>query len=414
MDVACAYSALSIAINYGTKLGFIVFFQILIEFLRPDIVDVENRVKIVASGDILDIYDFVVIGAGSAGSVLANRLTENSQWTVLLLEAGGNETVIADVPGLELTLQQTELDWQFQTESSSTYCLGMNNGQCNWPRGKGLGGSSTINYMMYVRGNKHNYDQWRDLGNPEWGYDDVLPYFKKSENMTITDLRSSPYHGTSGYLTIEEARYHSTTTDNFLAAGLELGYNRVDSNGESQTGFQYIQNTLRDGLRCSTAKAFLRPASHRKNLHVSTHSMVKKILVDEVTNTTYGVEYLREGKEHIVYVKNEVILAAGAVQSPQLLMLSGIGPKEHLEHVGVRVVHDSPGVGQNLQDHVSVGGLTYLYDTDTDTDSGNSSDADSGSNSLVTVPQVMEFLEKQNGSLYDFLGGEAQGFINSG
>ncbi|XP_046426541.1 glucose dehydrogenase [FAD, quinone]-like [Neodiprion fabricii] len=398
--VQWAYTGIRFALSNGTMIGFLTFLELLIVLRRPDIVDKDNRVRIVSVEEMLGSYDFVIIGGGSAGAVLANRLSENSNWTILLLEAGNDEGVISDVPSLALYLQHTEVDWGFKIENSSTYCKGMVNNQCNWPRGKALGGSSVINYLIYVRGNRKDYDQWEELGNSGWGYDDVLPYFKKAENVSIPDLRASPYHGTTGYLTVEQARYKHPIASYFLNASFEMGYSEVDVNGETQTGFMYPQATVRNGLRCSSAKAYLRSTAGRENLHVRTGALVTKIFVNETTKTAYGVEFVRENMKYTVRAKKEVILSAGTIQSPQLLMLSGIGPKEHLEEVGIRVILDSPGVGNNLQDHVGIGGLTYLIDPPYDS-------------STSTLSEVEQFLAERNGPLYDISFGEVIGFTNS-
>lgn len=409
MDVTCAYASLQTALTYGLQLSFIAFIRVLIELLRPDIVDKEHRVKIVPTENIFHSYDYVIIGGGSAGSVVANRLTEDHESTVLLLEAGGDEPVIADVPGMCAYLQETDLDWRFRTEPSSKYCLAMNNNQCYWSRGKALGGCSMHNRMMYHRGNRRDYDNWEKLGNPGWGYKHVLPYFKKSENMTIPSLRNSPYHGTNGYLTIEKWRHTSPLPEYILAAAHEIGYDEVDVNGESQTGFSYIEATLRNGLRCSTAKAFLRSASHRENLYVSTDSMVDKILVNEDTKTAYGVQFRRGGKEYTVYARKEVILSAGSIQSPKILLLSGIGPKQHLTETGIRCIHDSPGVGENLQDHVIMGGLDYLIDAPWK----SSTPPDATSRGLISMSDATDFLNHMNGSLYEAATNEAVAFVNT-
>ncbi|XP_012274576.1 glucose dehydrogenase [FAD, quinone]-like [Orussus abietinus] len=362
MTLLGAFSATRIALSYGQEVGFLVFLRFLIVLLRQDILDKENRVEAIPPKELLPSYDFVIVGAGSAGSVLANRLSENQNWTILLLEAGGDETILSEVPLAFPTLQLTSLDWQFKTEPSLGYCQGMIGNRCNWPRGKVLGGSSVLNAMLYVRGNRRDYDLWSDLGNPGWDFESVLPYFKKSEDMTIPELRDSPFHGTGGYLTVERFRYRAPIAGYFLRAGQEMGYREVDVNGPSQAGFALSQGTLRDGLRCSAAKAFLRPASKRRNLHVGTRSTVDRVLVDADSRVAFGVEFRRGVKRYVAHARREVLLAAGAVQSPQLLMLSGVGPKDHLREVGVPLVLDSPGVGRNLQDHVAIGGMTYLID----------------------------------------------------
>ncbi|XP_046744282.1 glucose dehydrogenase [FAD, quinone]-like [Diprion similis] len=388
------------ALTKMTITGLITILQFLIMLLRPDIVGKDNRTRIDSMAELLGSYDFVIVGGGSAGAVLANRLTENPNWTVLLLEAGDAEGVVSEVPALALLLQNTNSDWAFRTEPSSTYCQGAVNKQCNWPRGKVLGGSSVLNYMLYIRGNPRDYDQWRDFGNHGWGYEDVLPYFKKSENISITDLRESPYHGTTGHLSVEHLKYEHPITRYFLNATSEMGYSVVDVNGKTQTGFMRTQVTAENGLRCSTAKAYLRSTADRKNLHISTNSLVDKILMDETTKTAYGVEFVRENMRFTVRANKEVILSAGAIQSPQLLMLSGIGPREHLEEFDIEVIRDSPGVGQNLQDHVVIGGLASLIEPPYHL-----------SESMLS--QLEEFMVEEKGQLYDMPVCQVIGFINT-
>ncbi|XP_046427617.1 glucose dehydrogenase [FAD, quinone]-like [Neodiprion fabricii] len=395
-----SYPRIRTALTKTTVTAIITVLQFLIMLLRPDIVDKDNRIRIDSTAELLNSYDFVIIGGGSAGSVLANRLTENANWTVLLLEAGNAEGVVSDAPALALLLQNTNSDWAFRTEPSSTYCQGMINKQCNWPRGKVLGGSSVLNYNLYIRGNRRDYDQWRDFGNDGWGYEDVLPYFKKSENISIPDLRESPYHGTTGHLTVEHLKYEHPITSYFLNATSELGYSVVDVNGKTQTGFMRTQATTRNGLRCSTAKAYLRSAADRRNLHISTNSLVHKVLINKTTKTAYGVEFVRENMRFTVRAKKEVILSAGAIQSPQLLMLSGIGPRENLEDLGIEVIRNSPGVGQNLQDHVAIGGLASLIEPPYNL-----------SESIIS--QVEEFMVEKTGQLYDIPICQVIGFVKT-
>lgn len=225
------------------------------------------------------------------------------------------------MPLLYPALQHSTLDWEFETEPSDRYCLAMENGICGWPRGKVLGGCSTINAMMYVRGNRKDYDRWASLGNPGWNYDAVLPYFKKSEDMRITQHANSPYHGTGGHLTVEHFRTVSPLKDMFMEAGHELGMLNPDDdvNGRTQFGFSRTHGTLRDGLRCSTAKGFLRPVAHRANLHITLNTFVEKILINPRTKRAYGVRITRDHEVFDVFASKEVILSAGAVQSPQIL-----------------------------------------------------------------------------------------------
>ncbi|KAL1129799.1 hypothetical protein AAG570_012743 [Ranatra chinensis] len=266
-------------------------------FFRYSAVDPESRpidVKQVRSE-----YDFIVVGGGSAGAVVANRLSENPSWTVLLLEAGGDETEISDVPSLAGYLQLSDLDWKYKTAPSpeeSPYCLAMNGDRCFWPRGKVLGGSSVLNAMIYI-----------------------LHYFKKSEDNRNPYLANTTYHSQGGYLTVQESPWRSPLALAFVKGGEELGYEMRDINGEKQTGFMIAQGTIRRGSRCSTAKAFLRPIRLRKNLHISMYSQVTKILMgrpksDDPRPRAIGVRYMRDGVYRTVRAKKEVVLSAGAIK----------------------------------------------------------------------------------------------------
>lgn len=237
----------------------------------------------------------------------------------------------------------------------------MQNRRCNWPRGKVLGGSSVLNYMMYVRGNRMDYDNWMKQGNPGWGYDDVLYYFKKSEDNRNPYLARTPYHSIGGYLTVSEAPYKTPLADAFIEAGIEMGYDIRDINGERQTGFMTPQGTIRRGARCSTAKAFLRPARLRKNLHVFLNAQVTRVAINPSTKIAYGVELIKDKQQYFVKSKKEVILSAGSIGSTQLLLLSGIGPKEHLDQLDIPVLADLK-VGKNLQDHIGLGGFAFNID----------------------------------------------------
>lgn len=309
----------------------------------------------------MPIYDFIIVGGGSAGSVVASRLSEIGNWTVLLLEAGQDENEISDVPALAGYTQLSEMDWQFQTTPSlnRSYCLAMIGDRCNWPRGKVLGGSSVLNAMVYVRGNRHDYDLWEALGNTGWSYDQVLPYFLKSEDNRNPYLVNTPYHAAGGYLTVQEAPWRTPLAMTFLKGGIELGYQNRDINGEKQTGFMMTQATMRRGSRCSAAKAFLRPVRHRTNLHIALGAQVTRILISSKKKQAYGVEFVKNGQKHKVRIKREVIMSAGALLSPQLLMLSGIGPADHLRDHGIPLVANLK-VGHNLRDHVGLGGLTFI------------------------------------------------------
>ncbi|XP_076231841.1 glucose dehydrogenase [FAD, quinone]-like [Calliopsis andreniformis] len=361
MATAAPLSPLQLLSAYGIKILLMAILQGILIIFRPDISTWEDGIIPVELSKIRDTYDFIIIGGGSAGSVLANRLSENENWQILLLEAGTNQPPLADVPLTFALYQNTPIDWQYRTEPSGNYCLALRHHQSAWPRGKVLGGSSVLNAMLYVRANREDYDNWERMGNPGWSYNDVLPYFMKSQDNRIPKLNPN-YHSSGGYLTVENFKYTLPITSHILRAGQDLGYQEVDVNGAQQTGFTYTPGTLRDGLRCSTAKAFLQPAAGRSNLHISVHSVVQKILIDEISKTAYGVEFKAGPLTYVVKARREVILSAGAIKSPQLLSVSGVGPKQHLEQLGIRVIHNLPGVGENLQDHVGVGGMVIVVD----------------------------------------------------
>lgn len=237
----------------------------------------------------------------------------------------------------------------------------MKNNRCNWPRGKVLGGSSVLNYMLYVRGNRNDYDLWESLGNTGWGYENVLHYFKKSEDNRNPYLSKTPYHSKGGFLTVQESPWHTPLVAAFVEAGTEIGYENRDINGVLQEGFMIAQGTIRRGSRCSTAKAFLRPVRLRRNLHTAMNAHVTKVLIDPIRMEATGVEFYRHGKRYRIAARKEVIMSAGAINTPQIMMLSGIGPRQHLEDMHIEVLKDLP-VGENMQDHVGMGGMTWLVD----------------------------------------------------
>ncbi|XP_069673372.1 glucose dehydrogenase [FAD, quinone]-like isoform X2 [Periplaneta americana] len=334
--------SLSQNMNGGYIEGLLKFIQEGTTYLREEPPDQMS---------ILSEYDFVIVGAGAAGSVLANRLTQIREWKVLLLEAGGTENYIMDVPILTTWFQFTEVNWKYKTVPSNNVCLSMENRQCSYPRGKVMGGSTSINYMIYTRGHRRNYDEWEEMGNDGWSYKDILPYFRQIEDMTIPEMAvDKKYHSTGGEVTISYAPYRTPLADAFVQAGAELGYRIIDYNGETQTGFSYLQSLTRNGTRLSASRAFLHPIKQRTNFHVKKRSLVTKIMIDPRTKTAYGVEFIRGSKKYFVRAKKEVILSGGAINSPQLLMLSGIGPKKHLNEMNIPVIQDLK-VGYNLMDH---------------------------------------------------------------
>uniref|UniRef100_A0A182N4F2 Glucose-methanol-choline oxidoreductase N-terminal domain-containing protein n=1 Tax=Anopheles dirus TaxID=7168 RepID=A0A182N4F2_9DIPT len=397
---------------YTSRVGtvFLLLIDASIWLQRPDIVDFHHRVQPVPGAFVQDIYDFVVIGAGSAGAVMAARLSEICHWDVLLLEAGTDETYLTDIPFLYPTLQTSRVDWKFRTEPSDRFCLAMDDHRCRWPRGKALGGSSTINAMLYVRGNRLDFDGWRDQGNPGWSYDDMLPYFLKLEDMRDPRYANVSYHGQGGPISVERYGHYTPLREHLLAGVREMGLiNRYgEVNGPVQSGFAVPHGSVRNGLRCSTAKGYLRPSAGRKNLHISTKTFVERILIDPNDRRAYGVQFEKDGRRYSVMVSKEVILSAGALNSPHLLMLSGIGPRAHLEKHGIRVIQDLPGVGRNLQDHVATGAGGYTVQPPP-----GSGPLAYDFGQAVGVDTLRRFLFDGDGILYGMSLCEVMGFLNT-
>jgi choline dehydrogenase len=301
----------------------------------------------------LETFDFIIVGAGTAGCLLANRLTKSGRFRVLLLEAGGSDRrFMVRMPiGYGHSFYNGKVNWKYET--GPLEALGGRSSY--WPRGKIIGGSSSINAMVFVRGQRRDFDDWRAAGNPGWGWDDVLPFFKSFEDF---EDDANDYRGAGGELhVIDMAKDVHPLCETWLQAAEQAGFHRtMDYNGRNQEGVAIYQITTRKGMRESAATAFLTPARKRPNLTVVTEAFATKILFDGLRAT--GIEYVVDGKASTAKARREVIVSAGAVNSPTLLQLSGIGPGELLHNFGIPVVHALPAVGQNLQDHL---GIDYLY-----------------------------------------------------
>jgi choline dehydrogenase len=285
-------------------------------------------------------FDYIIVGAGSAGCVLANRLSADGKHTVLLLEAGPKDTNIwIHVPlGYGRLFKEKTVNWMYQTEPEP----GLGGRQVFQPRGKVLGGSSSINGLLYVRGQHEDYDRWRQRGNAGWGFDDVLPYFKKAENQC---RGADAYHGAHGPLPVSDWRHADPLSEAFVKASVEAGIPfNPDFNGATQEGAGFFQTTTRKGRRASTAVAYLRPALRRRNLQVETSALGQRVLFDG--RRAVGVEYRKDGVLRKARARKEVLLSGGAYNSPQLLQLSGVGPLALLKQHGIDVVLDAPGVGR--------------------------------------------------------------------
>ncbi|GJQ78174.1 hypothetical protein Trydic_g2505 [Trypoxylus dichotomus] len=304
-----------------------------------------------------EAYDFIVVGAGSSGSALVYRLSEIFHWKILLLEAGGEPDILTDIPFWSPILHYTKQNWRYYSEKEDNIALGLKNQRIHYPRGKALGGSSTLNLMIFTRGVEEDYNRWANLGNPGWSYVDVFPVFQRLENCTLR-YRDEIYRGYDGPISASKI-YTGEYADVFLDAAMNAGYDCVDYNGRTNEGVSYLQTNIKDGFRCSGERCYLKPIKDRPNLTIRLNSHVSKILIDH--KTAYGVEFYRNGHKYIAYANKEVILSAGAIASPQILMLSGIGPEDQLLKFGIKPVCYLP-VGRKMLDHPSYLNIAYTFD----------------------------------------------------
>ena len=329
-------------------------------------------------------FDYIIVGAGSAGCVLANRLTEDGTSTVLLLEAGGKDTsMMIHIPvGYAQTLKDPKVNWLYETEPDP----GTHDRVHTWPRGKVLGGSSSINGLLYIRGQRQDYDGWAQLGLRGWSYDDLHPYFLRSQHQERDDMDG---HAKGGPLNVSDVTEPHPVSDAVIEAGKSLGLPHRDVNGEDQEGVAYYQLTVKNGRRCSAAVAYLNPAKKRQNLKIETKALAARVLFEG--KRAVGVEYTQNGETFTARARAEVILAGGAINSPQLLELSGIGNPDLLNAQGIEVISALPGVGENLQDHFVIGNRYRMK--------AGSPSVNQQSRGLAMIGEVFKYLTQRKGLL---------------
>ncbi|XP_020290733.1 glucose dehydrogenase [FAD, quinone]-like [Pseudomyrmex gracilis] len=355
---------------------------------RCDIADPCRRIGSDQVPNVNEWFDFVIVGAGVAGPILARRLSDNPWWKVLLIEAGPEEPTMTAIPGLAFHAVNTSLDWNFKTEPTSphpTACL-ETNGVCTWPRGKMVSGTGGLHGMMYARGHPEIYNRWARAGNPGWSYNEISHYFERAENpvdpMILSNMQRTLKKG--GPINIQYYPHKPEFADVLLKAADELGYRTSRLKEYQQTGFMIAPMTIENGMRLTTSKAYLRPVYDRQNLRVLTNAQVTKILISPWEKKAYGVELVdKNGHKRIVKCGKEVILTAGAIGSPHILMNSGIGPEKDLTKLNIKV-HKNLPVGKNLHNHVSVAVPMSIKDVPHET---------------ITMEALNEYLENKTGSL---------------
>ncbi|XP_054724116.1 LOW QUALITY PROTEIN: glucose dehydrogenase [FAD, quinone]-like [Uloborus diversus] len=296
-------------------------------------------------------YDYIVVGAGSAGAVVASRLSEIPCVNVLLLEAGGPAPLVSEVPLNQPALLGSDIDWKYLTVPQKNTGQSLVNEQVAWPSGKTIGGSSVLNAMLNIRGNRQDYDDWAAMGAEGWSYEEVLPFFIKMEDVESSENVANGFHGVGGPITVEKAKYFPEIGEKIVEHAQQKGIRIGDVNGPSQFGYYDLEGSIRRGQRCSTAKGYLVPVENRTNVDIVSNAFVTKILIENGEAT--GVKFDFEGNTFQIAAKREVIMSAGAINTAQILMLSGIGPREELERFQIPVIADLP-VGKNLQEHMGV------------------------------------------------------------
>ncbi|KMQ92851.1 glucose dehydrogenase [Lasius niger] len=355
---------------------------------RCDIADACRRLGSNEAPKENEWYDFIIIGAGVAGSIIARRLSDNPWRKILLIEAGPEEPTMTAIPGLAFNAVNTSLDWNFKTEPTSphpTACL-KTGGVCTWPRGKMIAGTGGLHGMMYVRGHPEIYNRWAQAGNPGWSYDEIIHYFERVENpvdpIILSNKRRNLKEG--GPINIQYYPHKPEFADVLLTAAGELGYRTSQLKEYNQTGFMIAPMTIENGMRLTTSKAYLRPVYNRRNLRVLTNAQVTKILISPWEQKANGVELVdKNGHKRVVKCDKEVILAAGAIGSPHILMNSGVGPEKDLAKLGIKIYKDLP-VGKNLHNHVSVAVPMSIKDIPYE---------------VMTMDAVNEYLENKTGPL---------------
>lgn len=353
-------------------------------------------------------FDFIVVGGGTAGSVIAARLSEVAKWNVLLLEAGGDPPLTSDIPGFHWNLLRSDIDWEFKTERERGLFNGYMGRVNRWPRGKVLGGSSSLSSMLYVRGMAKEFDNLASIGVSGWSYPEVLKYFKRTEDMRDLSILNSPaasvLHARGGPMTLSRFGERELIMDIIEKAGAEMGHpSNFDINGANLAGFATRnQGTIRNGERLNTAKAFLNPVKKRKNLYVIKHAFVSKLQICHKTKRAFAVEYYYRNEKvpRFAHVSKEIILSAGTVGTPKILILSGVGPKNHLEELNI-IIEKDLAVGLNLQDHLMFPGVPITLNTGLE-----------ARTPLDVLDHAYEYLTRRTGPLARIGATEVLGYLN--